>query len=225
MRSYFKRLNTFTLIELLVVVAIIAILASLLLPALSKARGKAREATCHNNLKQVAMAHQLYFSDSDDYFPRDGSWKSRWHVMLSRHGIGGVTNESIRSLFCPEENALKYASKEVNFGNNMISYGTNFEFINRQRVVDFLKPSQSIHIIESASQLTSLRRGWYWALSYKDGNQAVAYPKHDGRRASTLFLDGHVDSTKTSSDFYWQSLYSTSNLGDKWIADNMWDRK
>jgi len=66
-----ERKKGFTLVELLVVIAIMAALAAMLLPALSQARERARRTTCMNNLRQFAMAYEMYADDFYEKFPYD----------------------------------------------------------------------------------------------------------------------------------------------------------
>src|ERR1041385_6048512 len=78
-----KRKRAFTLIELLVVIAIIAILAALLLPALSKAKMRAQIAMDLNNHRQILMAAHMYAGDESDYLPRPG-----WTVPYANWAYG-----------------------------------------------------------------------------------------------------------------------------------------
>src|SRR5207249_2115418 len=74
--------HAFTLIELLVVIAIIAILAALLLPALSRAKSNAQSAACLNNLKQLQTAWLMYVHENNDFLPPNRcAWNSGFNVV------------------------------------------------------------------------------------------------------------------------------------------------
>jgi len=89
--------GAFTLIELLVVIAIIAILAAMLLPALSRAKEAGKRIACLNNVVQLSLAAHMYVDDSQGYYPPRSS-TNRWpDVLYAYYG------QNIKLLLCPSE--------------------------------------------------------------------------------------------------------------------------
>jgi prepilin-type N-terminal cleavage/methylation domain-containing protein len=90
------RVSAFTLIELLVVISIIAILAAMLLPALSRAKGVAQRTSCSNNLRQLRLADSLYTHENDGFFPQRQR-SNQWDVVLQPY------YKEARVLRCPTD--------------------------------------------------------------------------------------------------------------------------
>ncbi len=176
-----KKMSNFTLIELLVVIAIIAILASMLLPALNKARDKAKSIHCVSNLKQLALATFEYCEDNNGFITStggEGAWAYRIRPYFSSKvhksgtpGTGTLTmghcpmhvNPTYWSYF-PWSYGLTYGLRDNAFRSNVWS-GKSSSMILSIDVTDY-----GYAYYNFAETIAGKRHNWKWNASFMDGH-------------------------------------------------------
>lgn len=207
-RKTFRPDQAFTIIELMVVIAIIAILASMLLPVLGQAKRKAQSIACVNKVRQWGMALKMYTDDHQEKYPYDGTSrmpinagpnKGAWYNSAASYvGSDGLTNlySSKRfpipgksSMFmCPRTTNLMLRSMPT-INKPFFAYGMNGRLVSSRRIPitedKLLRPVQTIVFADnSEGRIPFVTAGNYLA-------------RHD-RKISVAFADGHVSSVKSN---------------------------
>jgi len=216
----------FTLIELLVVVAIIAILASMLLPALGKAKAKGKAIQCINNLKQVGIAMILYSDEYDGYIPRGNGYP--WFLCYMPYMPEGGKDKDFRQVRIYR--CASYPNKDSK-RQQIITYVINAwkftgptdkvgsEQVGPSKLTGFQVPSDTIHLTDNENgawrpivtgyqdAITDLNDVWSPShLPYSEGatvrrlnpERRVAANRHN-EGANSAFLDGHARFLKARS--------------------------
>jgi len=176
----------FTLIELLVVIAIIAILAAILFPVFARAREKARQTSCLNNQKQIALAWHMYVQDYDETLPDYYRPTSIGNVRILDMLMPYIKNNEVR--YCPSDNYRgRYHS---NYAYS--AYYLGAPFLQSQgvgKLGEITRPAETITFGESLAGYDFLYMPSH-KLDAKLGAR-FTFDRHNGG-CNYSFCDGHA---------------------------------
>jgi prepilin-type N-terminal cleavage/methylation domain-containing protein/prepilin-type processing-associated H-X9-DG protein len=200
---WYKQKQAFTLIELLVVIAIIAILAAMLLPALSQARERARAAVCMNNLKQIGLGVLLYVDDYDGYLPPYYTGPSRyWYNILGPYLGFSITRVGSQNPIPPA--VLKCLSQKRKRWQPDYAYSADLGFWTG----DSRAPWRKLSRVKNPNVQLVFVDSSVVFFGSKFGNKADSFNYVHSEGCNILFLDTHVS-------WYPRNKVSDSMLGLK----------